>query len=108
MHTIFIFGLGPSHLGEMPKQVYDTISKQDKLYLRTMGHPAAKELEAEGLNIQSFDDKYEAFDEDFEKVYPAIVEELIQLAETEDVYYGVLVHPAVADTTVLMLLYGYE
>lgn len=108
MHTIFIFGLGPSHLGEMPKQVYDTITKQDKLYLRTMGHPAAKELEAEGLNIQSFDDKYEAFDEDFEQVYPAIVEELIQLAETEDVYYGVPGHPAVAETTVQLLLDGYE
>src|SRR5690625_6626239 len=108
MHTIFNFRIDSSHLGEMPKQVYDTISKQDKLYLRTMGHPAAKELEAEGLNIQSFDDKYEAFDEDFEQVYPAIVEELIQLAETEDVYYGVPGHPAVAETTVQLLLDGYE
>lgn len=108
MHTIFIFGLGPSHLGEMPKQVYDTISKQDKLYLRTLDHPAAQELKKEGLDIISFDDKYEAFEEDFEQVYPAIVEELINLAESEDVYYGVPGHPAVAETTVQLLLEGYE
>lgn len=81
MHTIYIFGLGPAHLGQMPKEIYDTISKQDTLYLRTLEHPAAQELKKEGLNIVSFDDKYEAFDEDFEQVYPAIVEELIHLAK---------------------------
>ena len=108
MHTIYIFGLGPTHLGQMPKEVYDRISNQDKLYLRTLKHPAAQELKKEGLDIVSFDDKYEEFDEDFERVYPAIVEELIHLAETKDVYYGVPGHPAVAETTVQLLLNDYE
>lgn len=108
MHTIYIFGLGPAHLGQMPKEIYDTISKQDTLYLRTLEHPAAQELKEEGLNIVSFDDKYEAFDEDFEQVYPAIVEELIHLAKKRDVYYGVPGHPAVAETTVQLLLEGYK
>lgn len=104
MHTIYIFGLGPSHLGEIPKKVYETISEQDKLYLRTMEHPAAQELVAEGISITSFDDVYEQFDEDFEKVYPAIVKKLIDLAEKDNVYYGVPGHPSVAETTVQLLL----
>ncbi len=104
MHTIYIFGLGPSHLGEIPKQVYDTVTQQGKVYLRTMEHPAAKELAAEGLTIQSFDSIYETYDEAFEKVYPAIVEELIELAQHEDVYYGVPGHPSVAEKSVQLLL----
>jgi tetrapyrrole methylase family protein/MazG family protein len=104
MQTIYIFGLGPSHLGEMPKHVYETIQKQEKIYLRTMEHPAAKELAAEGLAIQSFDYIYEQFDEEFEQVYPAIVEELLELAQDGDVYYGVPGHPAVAEASVKLLL----
>lgn len=104
MQTIYIFGLGPSHLGEMPKQVYETIQKQEKIYLRTMEHPAAKELAEEGLPVQSFDHIYEQFDEDFEQVYPAIVEELLTLAQNEEVYYGVPGHPAVAEASVKLLL----
>lgn len=104
MHTIYIFGLGPSRLGEMPKQVYETIQKQENIYLRTMEHPAAKELVAEGLPVQSFDHIYEQLDEDFEKVYPTIVEELLALAQNGEVYYGVPGHPAVAEDSVKLLL----
>lgn len=104
MHTIYIFGLGPAHLGEMPKRVYDTISSQKKIYLRTLKHPAAQELKAGGLNIESFDSIYEDHNEDFEKVYPAIVKELIEHAQKEDVYYGVPGHPAVAEASVQLLL----
>lgn len=104
MHTIYIFGLGPSNLGQMPKQVYDTISKQDKIYLRTMNHPAAVELKEAGLMIESFDSIYEKYDENFEQVYAEIVKQLVQLTRTSDVYYGVPGHPAVAETTVQLLL----
>lgn len=104
MHTIYIFGLGPSHLGEIPKQVYDTVIQQEKIYLRTMEHPAAQELAAEGLAIQSFDAIYEKFDEAFEQVYPAIVKEVLELAKSGDVYYGVPGHPLVAEKSVQLLL----
>lgn len=104
MHTIYIFGLGPSHLGEIPKQVYDTIIQQKQVYLRTMAHPAAQELAAEGLAIQSFDGIYEKYDEAFEQVYPAIVEEILELAKSGDVYYGVPGHPSVAEKSVKLLL----
>lgn len=104
MHTIYIFGLGPSHLGEIPKQVYDTVIQQEKIYLRTMEHPAAQELAAEGLAIQSFDAIYEKYDEAFEQVYPAIVEDILELAKSGDVYYGVPGHPSVAEKSVQLLL----
>lgn len=104
MGTIYIFGLGPSHLGEMPKNVYETIKKQDKVYLRTIEHPAAKELVAEGLTIESFDSIYEEMDEAFEQVYPTIVEALLEKSEKEDIYYGVPGHPAVAEASVKLLL----
>lgn len=104
MHTIYIFGLGPSHLAEMPIRIYERISKQEKLYLRTIQHPAAAELKDKGLNIETFDSVYEKFDEDFERVYLEIVEKLVDLAQDEDIYYGVPGHPSVAETTVQLLL----
>lgn len=104
MHTIYIFGLGPSDLGQMPKGLYDRVIKQEQLYLRTMEHPAAIELKELGLKIHSFDSLYEEYDEEFEKVYAAIVAELKELATKADVYYGVPGHPAVAETTVQLLL----
>lgn len=104
MHTVYIFGLGPSHLGDIPKQVYDTIVQQEKIYLRTMEHPAAQELADEGVSIQSFDAIYDKYNEAFEQVYPAIAEEVLQLAKNGDVYYGVPGHPSVAEKSVQLLL----
>ena len=101
---MYIFGLGPSHLGDIPKQVYDTIVQQEKIYLRTMEHPAAQELADEGVSIQSFDAIYDKYNEAFEQVYPAIVEEVLQLAKNGDVYYGVPGHPSVAEKSVQLLL----
>lgn len=104
MHTIYIFGLGPSDLGQMPKGLYDRIIEQKQIYLRTLDHPAAIELKEQGLAVTSFDSLYEKHTEDFEKVYVEIVEELKRLVEKADVYYGVPGHPAVAETTVQLLL----
>lgn len=104
MHTIYIFGLGPSTLGQMPKDLYERIIKEEKIYLRTLEHPAARELSAMNLAIESFDDLYQQQDEDFEKVYSEIVAILKEKVKTADVYYGVPGHPAVAETTVQLLL----
>lgn len=104
MHTIYIFGLGPSTLDQMPKGLYDRIIKEQKIYLRTLEHPAAKELATMGLQLETFDELYEHYDENFEKVYTEIVAVLKEKVQTEDVYYGVPGHPAVAETTVQLLL----
>lgn len=104
MHTIYIFGLGPSNVSQMPKGIYERIMEQEKIYLRTMEHPAAIELKEQGVQIESFDSIYEDQGEDFEKVYATIVTQLKELATEADVYYGVPGHPAVAETTVQILL----
>ena len=104
MHKIYIFGLGPSSLDQMPKGLYERIIAQEKIYLRTMEHPAAKELENESLEIESFDYLYEKENQEFEEVYEEIVSHLKEKVKDEDLYYGVPGHPAVGETTVQMLL----
>ncbi len=104
MHTIYIFGLGPSSLDHMPKGLYDRIINEELVYLRTLEHPAARELKNLGLGIKSFDSVYEKQEENFEEVYKEIVRQLKEKLEDKDVYYGVPGHPAVAETTVQRLL----
>lgn len=104
MHTISVVGLGPGHLDEMPLKVYRKIKESNKLYVRTADHPAVGELEAEGIEIISFDSVYEALDEQFEDVYTQIVSELGQNVRETDILYGVPGHPMVAEKTVQLLL----
>lgn len=104
MHTIYIFGLGPSSLDQMPKGLYDRVINEELVYLRTLEHPAARELKDRGLRIKSFDSIYEKYEENFEEVYKEIVRQLKEKVEDGDVYYGVPGHPAVAETTVQRLL----
>lgn len=104
MHQIYIFGLGPSTLEQMPRGIYERVIKQEKIYLRTLEHPSAKELKEKGLNIKSFDSIYEQEEKDFEKVYKEIVSTLIKEAKKEDIFYGVPGHPVVAEKTVQLLL----
>lgn len=104
MHTIYVFGLGPSTLDQMPKGLYDQIIKEEKLYLRTIEHPAAKELKNERLGIESFDYLYEKETKNFDAVYEQIVSLLKEKVKKKDVFYGVPGHPTVAETTVQLLL----
>lgn len=104
MHKIYIFGLGPSNLDQMPKGLYDRIIGQEQIYLRTNEHPAAKELEKESPRVESFDYLYQKENQEFEEVYKEIVSILKDKVKEEDIYYGVPGHPAVGETTVQMLL----
>ncbi|WP_208560555.1 MazG nucleotide pyrophosphohydrolase domain-containing protein [Marinilactibacillus kalidii] len=103
MGKIEIVGLGSSELNQIPLGVYKKIKEATKLYVRTEDHPAVKELQAEGIDMAFFDDYYEKF-EAFDQVYPAIVEELLQLSETDTIVYAVPGHPMVAERTVQLLL----
>lgn len=104
MNTIHVAGLGPGDLNQVPLGIYKTILKQKKMYVRTADHPAVKRFQEKGVQIISFDSIYEKFNEDFERVYPAIVEALLNLAENEEIFYGVPGHPMVAERTVQLLL----
>ncbi|WP_423188555.1 MazG nucleotide pyrophosphohydrolase domain-containing protein [Alkalibacterium sp. f15] len=108
MHSINVVGLGPGDRDQMPIKIEKLIKEAEIVYLRTEDHPAVKELITEGANFQSFDHLYEENDKDFEKVYTAIVDQLIKLAEDNDVVYAVPGHPMVAEKTVKDLLKNYS
>jgi len=103
MNTIKIVGLGPSVLKEMTLGIYQTIMEKKKIFTRTKDHPAISELEQEGIEIHTFDNLYEKFNENFDQVYPAIVKELEKEAEKEEIIYAVPGHPNVAEKTVRLL-----
>ncbi|OJF95483.1 MazG nucleotide pyrophosphohydrolase domain-containing protein [Alkalibacterium sp. 20] len=107
MNSINVVGLGPGDKDQMPIKIGKLIKEAEVVYLRTEDHPAVKELKAEGVKFESFDYLYEENDKDFEKVYTAIVNHLITLAEDKDIIYAVPGHPMVAEKTVKELIKNY-
>lgn len=99
---ITIVGLGAGDLNQLPFGVYQLLTKSESLFLRTKEHPVIDEL-GETITFESFDSIYEEND-DFDRVYISIVEELLNKASDMDVVYAVPGHPLVAEKTVQLLL----
>ncbi|THE11470.1 nucleoside triphosphate pyrophosphohydrolase [Bacillus timonensis] len=100
---ITVLGLGAGDLSQLPLGIYRRLLAAEHLFLRTKEHPVIKELEAEGLSYQSFDEIYEKHDQ-FEAVYGEIVAILKDEAKTKDIIYAVPGHPMVAEKTTQLLL----
>ncbi len=94
---ITLLGLGPGSSGLITRQAWDWLNTIDQLYLRTLKHPVVENL-PEHLDLLSFDGYYERYD-DFEKVYEAIVEKILNLGSKYMVTYAVPGHPFVAEAT---------
>lgn len=103
VNPINVVGLGPSDLDELTLKVYKTIKKFPKVYVRTKDHPSVRDLENEGIEMESFDFVYDHHDENFDLVYPDIVERLIEKSKEEEILYAVPGHPNVAEKTVKLL-----
>ncbi|MFT4415988.1 nucleoside triphosphate pyrophosphohydrolase [Fredinandcohnia humi] len=101
--SITVVGLGAGDIAQLPLGIYRKLTSANNLYLRTKEHPVVKDLEAEGLMYQSFDNIYEKHDQ-FEEVYDEIVSILLGEAATKDILYAVPGHPMVAEKTVQLLL----
>ncbi|MCD8880254.1 MazG nucleotide pyrophosphohydrolase domain-containing protein [Staphylococcus kloosii] len=101
-HKITIVGLGNYGLDELPLGIYKFLQQQTIVYTRTKEHPVINEL-SDLLTFYSFDDIYEANDS-FEAVYEEIVQQLVSLAQEQEVVYAVPGHPRVAETTTALLL----
>ncbi|MDU9419315.1 MazG nucleotide pyrophosphohydrolase domain-containing protein [Staphylococcus lloydii] len=101
-HKITIVGLGNYGLDELPLGIYKFLQQQTIVYTRTKEHPVINEL-SDLLTFYSFDDIYEANDT-FEAVYEEIVQQLVSLAQEQEVVYAVPGHPRVAETTTTLLL----
>ena len=103
MHELTVIGLGASDFNQLQLGVYKQLKNAKKLYVRTLDHPVLKDLQAEGIEMQSFDSVYEKHDT-FAPVYAEIAETLIELAVQEPVMYAVPGHPLVAEQTVQNLI----
>ena len=82
----------------MSRDAWETLEEADRVIVRTMQHPAARDL-AEVRSVEACDDLYEAA-EDFEEVYRGIAERVLAAGSDGPVVYAVPGHPAVAERTV--------
>jgi tetrapyrrole methylase family protein / MazG family protein len=95
---ITVVGLGPAGSDLLGAKAAELLAGPTPVILRTARHPAAAELPG----ARTFDALYESSDT-FEKVYAAIVEELVAAATAGPVVYGVPGSPSVAERTVELL-----
>lgn len=100
---IRIVGLGPSVPEAMSVAARDALRAATCLILRTERHPSVAFLRDEGVPYTPCDDLYETLP-DFDAVYSAIVERVLQAASSGDVTYAVPGHPCLAEDTVRRLV----
>lgn len=104
MATIEVIGLGAGRVEDLESSLLKRMQEVGTIYIRTTDFPLVSYLESNGIQIQSFDHIYEAYDQ-FDAVYDAIAKRLIALAnENRQVLYAVPGHPRVAERTVPLLL----
>lgn len=85
---ITVLGLGPAGLDRLRPREFDLLTNPEvSVIVRTAEHPAAAEL-AELRPVATCDDLYEAGD-DFDGVYGAIVDRVIDAARSGNVIYAV-------------------
>ncbi len=101
--TITIVGLGPGETDDLSRKAFRTLKQAHHVYLRTAQHGCVECLPQNDITYHSFDHLYEAHD-DFEQVYTAIVETLMQAAQAGDVVYAVPGDPLVGESTTTRLL----
>ncbi len=99
MSRIDVVGLGPAGPELLTAETLALVEGADASFLRTTHHPAAEGLAHDG----TFDHHYQVHD-DFEAVYAAIVEDLVEAARSgRRVVYAVPGSPTVAERTVVLL-----
>ncbi len=99
---ITIVGLGPGDGRFLTREAWEILTTASMVYLRTSRHPAVDDLPT-NLPRTSFDHIYDTA-ASFEEVYTAIVAELLQLGQQQDICYAVPGHPFVGESTVTRLV----
>lgn len=85
--TISIVGLGPAGLRHVDAATITLLDEANTVIVRTVRHPAASEL-AETREVVTCDDLYETHSE-FDDVYTAITQRVLDAASTGSVVYAV-------------------
>lgn len=102
--VLHVVGLGPAGLESMTIGDYGIVKSAERLFFRTVNHPCAQDLLAEGIRGESFDSLYDR-ENSFEEVYEGIVRRLEkECGEYSEVVYAVPGHPSVAERSVRMLV----
>jgi tetrapyrrole methylase family protein/MazG family protein len=100
---IVVVGLGPAGADMILPAARRALERARIRFVRTAHHPAVAELDAAGIAMSAFDDRYEAA-ADLDAVYAAIVAALLEAASAGDeVVYAVPGSPTVAERTVVLL-----
>ncbi|WLV24763.1 nucleoside triphosphate pyrophosphohydrolase [Aciduricibacillus chroicocephali] len=100
---IQIAGLGAGDIEQLPLGIYRKLLNHDGIIqARTLDHPVIETLMEEGVTFASFDDYYEE-EAGFERVYERIAAKLLEMAQTENVFYVVPGHPSLAEMSVKLL-----
>ncbi len=101
--TLTIVGLGPGEIDDLSRRTWRVLKQAKTVFLRTSQHNCVPCLPQNGQTYHSFDELYEHY-EQFEDVYKAIVERVIEAAKQGDVVYAVPGDPLVGESTVTQLL----
>ncbi len=99
---IHIVGLGPGSKDALTLGAVEILGKYP-VFLRTKKHPTVEYLEKQGILYNTFDsfyEKAETFDEVYEEIKLAVLNE----AKKGDLIYAVPGHPLVAEKSVMLLL----
>jgi tetrapyrrole methylase family protein/MazG family protein len=98
-----VVGLGPGGSDLVLPAARAAFARTPVRFVRTARHPAVADLVAEGIELEAFDDAYDAA-ADFDELYTGIVDALVAAAaEHGEVVYAVPGSPAVAERTVELL-----
>lgn len=104
MGKIYIVGLGPGNIESLTLGAINRINSGDKNFLRTEKHYTIKYFLDQDIPFKSYDYLYNTED-DFDKVYQTIVNELIEESNNYSrINYFVPGNPMVAEKTVELLL----
>lgn len=102
MGKITVVGLGPGRAGLITRESWQLMQAATNLILRTKIHPTVTALDEAGIRYSTYDDFYEQAGS-FDKLYEAIVADLLHKAQTQDIVYAVPGSPLVAERTVVLL-----
>lgn len=104
MGKIYIVGLGPGSIKALTLGAIERIHSGDKNFIRTEEHPTLQYFIDKDIPFKSYDYIYER-EEELEKVYENIADELIrEVEENETINYFVPGNPMVAEKTVEILM----
>ncbi|HEY8218307.1 MAG TPA: nucleoside triphosphate pyrophosphohydrolase [Acidimicrobiia bacterium] len=100
---VVVVGLGPAGVDLLVPAARDALERHAVRFARTARHPAVADLAAAGIDLASFDERYEQA-ADLDACYRSIVTAVIDAAaEHGTVAYAVPGSPAVAERTVELL-----